>query len=416
MSDLAPEALPCANHTPDTHVTVASLTRRQNNFNVLRVLLAVSVIFSHSYPILYGIQVLDPIARFFRYQKDVPEDHAIDLGHLALYGFFAISGYLVTMSWQNKRSIGDYFKKRILRIYPGLLVVVVLDMFIVSPLGAENAAHFWHALHVTSPLLYLNLLSLNSVQPPVFIHAPVAGSVNGSLWSIRLEFNCYLMVAALGMAAASLRRWIPRVIFRVLPLLLLALFYTVYCLCCSSHLAAFTAMINIHPASHIGHILTKLGSGQGLIPRMVLYFICGMCLYLYREVVSYNRVLALAALAILLASIYVLPVVAYTLPFVGVYLLFYVAFRPSRLAGFGTRTDLSYGLYLYAFPIQQLLTLYFRPHLNVLLLFLSALVITSGLAYLSWHFVEQPSLRLKQRLLLPRWAVPRWPWRLGKHT
>lgn len=309
------------------------------------------------------------------------------------------------MSWQNRRSLGDYAKKRFLRIYPGLFVTSLVCMFIVGPLGADDAHTYWHDLragHLSGALhFFLDLLLLQAAMPPIFTHLPVAGSVNAPLWTIMLEIRCYVLVAVLGTAAALIGRRLPRPLLLSLPLLLFVTIYVVYVLCCTGYLATVVGWVPVNPASHAGHVLAKIGTLQGVVPRMLLYFLSGMCLYLYRAFIPYKWPLALTALAILFASIYGVPLIAYTLPLAGAYLLLFIAFVPSPLATFGTKTDLSYGLYLYAFPVQQLLILHYGPQFYglrypVTALFCTALLIASGLALLSWHFVEKPSLRLKK--------------------
>ena len=372
-------------------------TFQQNNFNLMRVVLAISVIFSHCYPIKYGLEVLDPTAHFLRDQKDLPMDHAIDLGHLAVYGFFVISGYLVTMSWQRSLGIWDYLKKRILRIYPGFVIVSLLCALIVGPLAADNTAAYWHQLGTEGLTFFPRLILLDLTVPPVFIHMPVSGAMNGSLWTIPFEFQCYLLVVLLGLASLRASRFIPSNIRRALPATLFAGAYLAYFLYCSGSLAAMPGLLRLNEFSFAGRILTKIGASHGLGSRMYLYFISGMCLYLYRRIIPFRLPLAIVALAALLASIYVLPVIAYVLPLAGSYLLLYIAFLPSPFSRVGTKHDLSYGLYLYAFPVQQLLVHYFDAQLSIAALFFSALIVTAGLAFLSWKFIEAPSLRLKNK-------------------
>ena len=372
-------------------------TFQQNNFNLMRVVLAISVIFSHCYPIKYGLEVLDPTAHFLRDQKDLPMDHAIDLGHLAVYGFFVISGYLVTMSWQRSLGIWDYLKKRILRIYPGFVIVSLFCALIVGPLAADNTAAYWYQLGTEGLSFFPRLILLDLTVPPVFMHMPVSGAMNGSLWTIPFEFQCYLLVVLLGLASLRASRFIPSNIRRVLPAVFLAAAYLTYCLYCSGYLVTLPSLLQLDPSSQIGRIVTKIGASHGLGSRMYLYFISGMCLYLYRRIIPFRLPLAIAALAALLASIYVLPVIAYVLPLAGSYLLLYIAFLPSPFSRVGTKHDLSYGLYLYAFPVQQLLVHYFDAQLSIAALFFSALIVTAGLAFLSWKFIEAPSLRLKNK-------------------
>jgi peptidoglycan/LPS O-acetylase OafA/YrhL len=431
MSIVSPDQLLPVSVLDDTTTTKA-LARHQNNFNLLRVLLAVSVIFSHCYPIMYGPAVYDPIERFLHAQRDAPTDHPIDLGHLAVYGFFVISGYLITMSWQNSsrlgliRGLGDYGKKRFLRIYPGLLANLLFCAFLVAPFAADNSYTYWHELWQMRTSFIFHTLLGQMKMPNVFNFMPIIHSVNGALWSIELEIRCYFLVAMLGLSVALIGPRLPKRMLSAAPLLLFSVIYIYYALCCSSQMIAVTSLIPVSSSSFPGHLLTKINQSQGIIDRMLLYFLSGMCFYLYRAYVTYRWPFALAALAILLSAIYIVPVIAYMLPIAGAYLLLYVAFLPLHhipaslertfpflafsakwFREFGKKTDLSYGLYLYAFPIQQLLIMHYGSYFYkawspIGALFVTASIIASGLALLSWHFVEKPSLRLKSVTLPSR--------------
>lgn len=122
-----------------------------------------------------------------------------------------------------------------------------------------------------------------------------------------------------------------------------------------------------------------------------------MFFHLYADRIHYTRRGALIAALVLGASCLV-RVLPQTLPLFGTYLLFYIAFLPEiRLQDFGRKTDLSYGIYLYGWPVQQLLLKYFPNAFSPLTLFAAALPLTCACAYASWHLVEKPFLKLKPR-------------------
>ena len=109
-------------------------------------------------------------------------------------GFFAISGYLITASWL--RSVWSYFQKRTLRIYPGFLVVPLLCAVVVGPLGADSSAAYFREFPFFGFLRHALLLDKLDL-PLTFLHSAVPGQVNGSLWTIKIEFECNLLAAAL---------------------------------------------------------------------------------------------------------------------------------------------------------------------------------------------------------------------------
>lgn len=201
--------------------------------------------------------------------------------------------------------------------------------------------------------------------------------VNGSFWTLRYEGYCYLFVLALGLL--GLYRWRGA---------LLAVFLVLYALRETQTLTGHVFFPNREL-----HLFGNIASWSSLI----LYFLAGMLLHLYRDVVPYSRALFLACLGVLLVCALGLGHLEVGLPVCGSYVLLCLAFQRrlglQRFARFG---DFSYGLYLYAFPIQQLLVLHSGRHLTIPALFGAAFLLTLCVAALSWYAVERPCLRLKR--------------------
>ena len=382
---------------------------RVNIFNLMRLLLAIMVIFSHSYPLLYGVKVFDPFEHLTRAQRDLPTDHPIDAGHLAVYGFFIISGFLVTMSWKNSRGLGKYLKSRVLRICPGFAAAVLVCAFALAPLMAVHPATYYHDLIAGKREFFLALLLLKGVwTPPV-----VCGALNGSLWTISYEFSCYLTIALLGSVAYLSRPALSSRLQKIAPALFFAGVYTLYCLHCNGHLLGTFGLMNSHIAwiesSHWGRrviFVCELGGDPITWSRQFAYFAAGMCLYLYKDVLFTNRLLPVFSGAILFVSAFLLPFMVYTLPLFGSYALISLCLLPSQpLSRIGQKADFSYGLYLYAFPIQQLVIYFFltvaNVHLTIGLLFVLALAVTTLFATASWYLVEKPFLALKSKRKWP---------------
>lgn len=336
---------------------------RENNLDFLRFALATLVVFSHSFA-LPGYAAFEPLSRLTRGQ--------IDGGALAVDFFFVISGFLVTQSWQRSKGVGDYLKKRVLRIYPGFLAAVLLCGLVVGPLGADSLAAYRHAFHPARFLV--NILQLKFVLPPVFTHLAYP-SANGSLWTIRNEFLCYLMVALFGLVGLYRFRGVLLGLFGVTLLLYLREVY--------GHLPFCP-----------GVVLPVVGQ-VAMWPRYLTQYLAGMCFYLYRDRIAYARRWIGGAAAVVVAACF-LPALPAVLPICGAYLLFAFAFSAKPdLHRFAQRGDLSYGIYLYAFPIQQLLLWSMAPHMAPLLLFGLAFPLTAAMAWASWHLIEKPCLRFK---------------------
>lgn len=341
---------------------------RDNNFDFLRFLLAVFVLFYHCYPILYG---------FNAPHHGLAETVADICGGVAVPFFFVISGFLVTRSWRTDPRPFDYLQKRVLRIYPGFLAASLFCALVVGPLGAADLAAYWHGFQ---PVKFARwaLLLVGPFIPPIFVSLPMSTGVNGSFWTLRYEGYCYLLVLALGLAGLFRRRGA-----------LLAVFLVLYAL---RETQTLTGRV-FFPDREL-HLFGNISYWSSLI----LYFLAGMLFFLYRDAVPYSRAVFLACLGALLFCALVLGHLEVGLPVYGSYVLLCLAFwRRLRLHRFARYGDFSYGLYLYAFPIQQLLVLYYGQHLTIATLFGAAFLLALCLAVLSWYGVERPCLRLKRR-------------------
>ena len=332
-----------------------------NNFDFLRFLFATLVIFSHSF-VLTDIGE-DPLSMLTRRQAN--------LGEVSVDSFFAISGFLITASWLRGRKVLNYLQKRVLRIYPGFLVVCLFCAFIIGPLGADSAVRYFSEFSAFGFIRHALLLDKLEL-PPSFQHNPIPNQVNGSLWTIKIEFECYFLVALLGIVGAFQRRIVP-LIFLVLG----SIAFGIYAL----QPTAF---------SHFPETLS-----QHL--RFFNYFLAGMVFFLYRDKITYRPSLLVGAVLLLIVAAQLNELQAFmALPLV--YLLMYAAFSSSRaISGFGRKRDLSYGLYLYAWPVQQMLAAHFQGAFAPYLLFLAAFPLTLICAWISWCFVEKPSLSLKPK-------------------
>ncbi|WP_337176805.1 acyltransferase [Paludisphaera sp.] len=335
---------------------------RCNSIDFARFYLASVVIFSHSYILLLKTgNREEPVYVATGGQKTG--------GELAVDGFFILSGFLIARSWVTSRGLGDFMRRRVLRIYPGYIAAALFSGLIAAPLLAPDMAEYWRRFSAKSFLLGVVDLKL---------HIP-AESVNGSLWTIRYEFLCYLAVAAWGLMGILGRRRLVLMAFLL-------------CLACHAGQGCFGWRM---PGSR----LTWLYGYPGFWPRLMSAFLAGVLGYLYRDRIRCSAKLLGAAVAALVLSALVpawhlLPV---AVPVAGAYAILYLAFQnvPS-LVDFGSRGDFSYGIYLYSFPIQRLLVAWFGTWLTPASLTTTAFVGSMGAAFLSWHFIESPFLRRKQ--------------------
>ncbi len=337
---------------------------RHNNFDALRLIAAISVIFSHAFLIGDGRQDAEPLMRLTGGQTI--------LGVVGVFVFFTISGFLVTQSYEATRSAPRFAAKRALRIYPGLLLCLLLSAFVLGPFLTSLPLRGYFGDSGTYTYAVSNFTMVNPARtlPGVwFTQWDAGGVVDGPLWTLPCELTMYVMVLVLGL----LRAIDLRVIAGLIALGMVGIWFD-------------TAS-------------SEYFSGSAL--WLLAFFASGMALYRLRDSRFLNGKIALLACAGLALSI---PLKAFILlfPLFGSYLVIYRAFarwlKPLPAARYG---DLSYGLYIYGWPVEQTIVALNGGAMPWAPLFALALPITAVLAFASWHLVEKRALRLKPRSAAP---------------
>ena len=341
--------------------TVAeALARSHNGFSGLRLALALAVVVSHAFSVTSGNALDEPLARATGFT----------LGEHAVNGFFAVSGFLVAMSF-DRRGLVDYLISRTLRILPGLVAATLAVALVLGaamstlPLGEYlRDGGVWRFVRGT-----LTTFKSNASLPGVFADNPYRSPL-GTVWTLKYEVLCYLGVVVAGLLGALRRRWVT-------PLVV----------------AGFALALLVADAMR-----PDLPKGLETALRLPLIFAVGAALYSGREVARLSVVpLAILGLACLLARhgpFY------RTLLFVAEgYGTIWLGLSPwlARKA-FDPKADLSYGIYLYGWPLQQSLHALW-PGVSALPLVLPALALTFPVAVASWYAIERPALRLKTRTL-----------------
>lgn len=341
----------------------AAFNPHQNNFDIIRLAAASLVVISHSYGFL---KYPEPLAYWLGgYETG---------GGWAVSIFFVISGFLIARSCEQ-RPILTYVTSRLFRIIPALAVLLLLDVFVVGPIFTSFPLHhyflnvgiFKHLLNVTVFIQYHKL-------PGVFNGT----GVNGTIWTLPIEFACYLLLPFLAALFLLKQR-----------LVLIPLFITVY-LYWSAIQSGFSWN------NQGGYIFSGLPYYSTL--RNGLFFMIGTTMWVHRNQLPLTPLFAAIALLVLIVGAFgFLKSAAYH---IGLsYLTIYCCLaRPIPLNLQKWPGDLSYGTYLYGFPIQKaVLFSPLQPFLTPMILTVIALPVTFALAYLSWHFVEKPALTLARR-------------------
>lgn len=331
---------------------------RANALNAWRLALALAVIVWHS-SVLTG-RPLPPFAIHQFATQDFVD------------GFFAISGFLIPASWLGNPRLRDYFLARGLRILPGMWVCLIVTAFVIAPIGvAIQGGSVTKLLMSGGPLRFVvrnsavAYVQFDIAGTPQGVEFP--GMWNGSLWTLQYEVICYVGVAVLGVVGLLGRRWLFPVAFA------LAMVWTMLASC---------------PLDG--------GTVAQRAARLAVMFLAGALMHRFRDVIPARwSLVAVSAGIVLVANLLpdYRPVAA--IPLAYAVIVSGALIHNQRL---NLRTDLSYGTYIYACPIQQVLVICGLGTLNLLLFATISIVATLPFAASSWFLIEKPAMRLKRRL------------------
>ena len=335
---------------------IGAADHRVNNLNLLRMLAASAVIVSHSYPISLGPGTIEPLEPILQYS----------LGAVAVKVFFAISGFLIMMSFERRRSLLDFAVARFLRLIPALVVVAVITAFLIGPLFTSLGlpAYFSHWRTLIYVPQTASMLTGPAGLPGVFTGTPYPG-INGPLWTLHYELACYIFLAVAGLLG----------FFRGRRFIFLIILY-----------ACFYALMRLVFPAHEAYAFLSLP------------FVVGMALYRYRDIIRlrWQIFLLLVAVAALLGLANFAAFEASTIA-LSYGTLWFGFLRVPALLSYNRLGDYSYGVYIYGWPMQQM-TITLLPGATPLQVMAIAFPAALACAILSWTFVERPALQMKRPL------------------
>ncbi|WP_300601182.1 acyltransferase [Niabella sp.] len=322
--------------------------RFTNSFDFLRLLGAIGIIYVHSYDLL---------------RRD-----KLEITVVILAIFFTVSGYFIAGSAEKSRSLKNYLWKRLLRIQPLLVVVCFLSVLVIGPLFTEwsvsdyfKSGSSWSYLRTIVPAL-----GIQFQLPGVFEHNIGERGVNGSLWTLIIEERVYLMIGLLFLVQYRRKQWF----------------------------IAFVAGLNI---LYLLNYYRVGGLQLGVLDNYatqyyVLFFNGALCYFLRIPFHRINQVVTICIVAVIYylarntigATLFILPL-----------LILLIGSRKTVFSGTAKRGDITYGLYVLSFPVQQMLIHLSKNSIQPAVLFITTLVICTPLAYLSWHFLEKQFLKLR---------------------
>lgn len=335
-------------------------SNRDNNFNLIRFIAASLVLYSHSFPLTLGGEHYEPIRQII----------GTTMGNIAVDIFFIISGFLITRSYFSRNNPIAFAWARVLRIYPAVIVATIFCIFLGLGFTTWSVIDYINLQTVRFFIKDTTLFfGTDYYLPGVFLDNPHKGAVNGSIWTLTYEVWMYTILAVILILVSYI----------------------------SKRIKLFSARIVIGFIGICAIFLHLLNHFFAVLPfdfvRLFAMFFVGAAFFLWRDKIRLSSKLILLLIPLLFSAainkhlffvIYCL-----VLPF----LIFYAAYIPSgNIRKFNEIGDYSYGIYIYAYPIQQSVVALI-PNVSVTTMMVVSFGITLLLAALSWHLIEKRFLK-----------------------
>ncbi|MDQ1204245.1 acyltransferase [Microbacterium sp. SORGH_AS_0862] len=359
-----------------------SFDPRNNAIGFLRWLLAFAVIFSHAGP-LAGFYGGHDLGTQFSDEQS--------LGGVAVAGFFFLSGFLITKSRQGRASTGRYFWRRIMRIFPGWFLVLLVTAYALAPLAwireRGSIDGFWTATtdspftyfsnNMWLPLVQHNIAGMGTSLPFYQLHGGYEW--NGSAWTLGFEFAAYIIVGVLGIAGGLVHRAIGGAVAAGIIGL---------------------AMMQWFGFGNVTQVTPAFGDYRFLL--LLAPFAFGMIFALFGEKIPIDNRLAVVCIAVA-GWTYAKGGWLVVGQYAFCYAIIWFAIKAKKLNNWDKHGDFSYGIYIIAWPLMQFAAFFGLQSAGWLVYHLVIVAGCHAYAYLSWHLVERPALQLKD--WTPKWLA-----------
>jgi peptidoglycan/LPS O-acetylase OafA/YrhL len=332
-----------------------AIQRSNNNYNLIRLIAAILVIYGHSFILFPSNGYIDPVTIFLKDEYS---------GSLSVEIFFFLSGIYISHSYSNSTTKLRFCIMRIFRIWPALIICIILTVFLVGPILTNlplnsyfASTETWKYLIYNSTIAYQTAYTL----PGIFLDNFHTRALNGSLWTLPVEVRCYVIL----FISASLS-------FFEKPLLLIGVFVA-------------AILLYLTKSEFFSVIMTNT-----LSIKLLVFFMAGSISYLYKEriIINHKVFIILAGFTIISYLTFFLPAIFYVTMIYGV-----LVFGVSKVAlKFPLPGDYSYGVYIYGFLVQQICQ-YYLPGITSYPSMFITIPITLVLAIISWYCIEDPAMK-----------------------
>ncbi len=342
---------------------------RDNNFNLIRFIAASLVLYSHSFALAIGSGDAEPLRSFI----------GMTLGTISVDIFFVTSGFLIASSFFGRNNIIAFTWARVLRIFPALIIAVAFCTFVIGLFFTTDAPAEYLTNKETYRYFLKNITLFFGVEynlPGVFAETPHKHAVNGSIWTLPYEVKMYAYLAIIGSTLIYCKKWFKTNFLKIIFL-------------CIAVIAISANIIN--------HF-------QPFIPekfiRLFTLFFTGTAFYIWRDNIYLSSRVFLLLVIALSISIFEkeLFFVIYSISIA--YLIFYIAYVPAGIIrNFNKTGDYSYGIYIYAYPVQQSIAALI-PDVSIPIMIALSFFFTFILSFISWHLIEKKALKMKDHYVV----------------
>lgn len=321
---------------------------RSNNLNLVKFIAALFVIISHAYPLCKGAEYNDILSDLSR--------NSIAFGSLAVAIFFMSSGFFVTKSLLKSKDSKKYLHNRFIRIFPPLWFTLLVCILVCGLFfSTYNLGKYFLSIDFLKYCLNFILIPIHNL-PGVFMNNIYPGVVNGPLWTLPIEFVCYLVLLL-----AYKLNLVNKKSYKYVALLVIVAFVG----------------INLIPLSIKGYI------------QPCFLFFWGSFYWIYRDKITMNNtyfLISLVAFVLLIVLGYGHVASFLFVPYLTLYIAFCLPQCNNRLASLG---NLSYDIYLCGWPIQQMIISLFGGSMLVGMNILISIPLSILVGYITYSLVEK---------------------------
>jgi peptidoglycan/LPS O-acetylase OafA/YrhL len=346
------------------------ISTSQNNFNFVRLLLALAVVFFHAQPLFLSNHF------FFKNMG-----FNFSLGEFAVGIFFFLSGLFVTQSWLKNPHVATFFLRRILRIFPGLAVCVCSTTLIAvcffseqgfSGLGEINT---WSYI-VNNVFVYFLQSSIfqNSLRIPGVFSYLSESAINGPLWTLLWEGRFYVALGILGMSAVTPSKYWFTFIGGLL-------------------------LIYVGFDTDLSPLKLKYSLWES---KLLVLFVCGMIVCTLADLVAIKWETVFCI--VLYLALNYRGAGEFGIYLIGCALALWVGSLNIQIFQWCRTHDYSYSIYIYHFPIIQMLKKFYPENGSNYSLFFYTILLLFPISYISWRFIEKPSIDMGSKVIQNQWV------------